>query len=127
MNLGTRIQQLLTEQGITQRKLAADLHLNPNTVNGYIKNRRCPDCITLSQIARYLGTNVDYLLGNTPVKVYPELSLNREEELLLNHYRSMDQEFKYILLELSAALYARNCASRSKGSPASDSILSPDP
>lgn len=113
MNLGTRIQQLLTEQGITQRRLAADLHLNPNTVNGYIKNRRCPDCITLSQIARYLGTNVDYLLGNTSIKIYPELTLSEEENLILNNYRSMNEEGKHILKEISAALYARNCAARS--------------
>lgn len=118
MHFGTRIQKLLTEQGITQRKLAADLHLNPNTVNGYIKNRRFPDCITLSQIARYLGTNVDYLLGNTGIKVYPDLSLNEKEELILNHYRSMDEEQKHILEELSAALYARSCATRSAASAA---------
>ena len=40
MQIGTRIQKLLTEQGISQCRLAHDLHLNPNTINGYIKNRR---------------------------------------------------------------------------------------
>lgn len=127
MHFGARIQQLLTEQGITQRKMAADLHLNPNTVNGYIKNRRYPDCITLSQIARYLGTNVDYLLGNTTIKVYPELSLSEKEELLINNYRSMDDEWKHLLEELSFALYARNCLYRSHNlaSSESDSPKSP--
>ena len=52
MQLGARIQQLLDEQGIPQYKLAADLHLNPSTVNGYIRGRRLPDCLTLSEIAR---------------------------------------------------------------------------
>lgn len=124
MHFGTRIQKLLTEQGITQRKLAADLHLNPNTVNGYIKNRRFPDCITLSKIARYLGTNIDYLLGSTDVKVYPDLSLNEKEQLILNYYRSMGAEQKHMLEELSAALYAHSCATRSAdtaaGCPAED-------
>lgn len=105
MDFGTRIQNLLNERGITQRQLAADLHLNPNTVNGYIKCRRFPDCITLSRIAGYLGTNVDYLLGNTPVKVYPHLSLTKEEILILNNYRSMDKDGKHMLEELSSALY----------------------
>lgn len=108
MHFGTRIQNLLNEQGITQRKLAADLHLNPNTVNGYIKNRRFPDCITLSQIARYLGTNVDYLLGNTSVKVYPDLLLNEKETLILNNYRAMGSEQQHMLEEISTALYAHS-------------------
>lgn len=112
MQVGTRIQALLTEQGITQCRLAYDLHLNPNTINGYIKNRRLPDCFTLSQIARYLGTNVDYLLGNTNIKVYPHLSLDEKETQILNHYRSMNQEQRHMFEELSAALYARNGAKK---------------
>ncbi len=108
MLLGKRMQKLLTEQDITQRRLAADLHLNPNTVNGYIKNRRLPDCITLSRIAHYLGTNVDYLLGNTDIRTYPDLALNEAETRLLNHYRSMDTPHQHMLDELSAALCLKN-------------------
>lgn len=110
MNFGVRILELMKERGITQRRLAADLHLNPNTVNGYLKSHRFPDCVTLSEIARYLGTNIDYLMGNTSVKVYPALSLTEDETLLLNNYRSMDEERKQMLKEMSSALYARNCA-----------------
>lgn len=104
MQLGARIQELLTEQGITQRRLATDLHLNPNTVNGYIRGRRYPDCATLSAIAAYLNTNVDYLLGNSTIKIYPHLSLSANETFLLNNYRSMSPEQKHVLEELSAAL-----------------------
>ena len=113
MQIGTRIQILLKQQGITQRRLAADLHLNPNTVNGYIKNRRFPDCITLSQIAHYLGTNVDYLLGNTDIQVYPELALSKPEVRLLNQYRCMDERHQHMLEELTAALCLRNSAAKS--------------
>lgn len=112
MQVGTRIQALLIEQGIPQCRLAYDLHLNPNTINGYIKNRRLPDCFTLSQIAQYLGTNVDYLLGNTNIKVYPHLSLDDKEIQILNHYRSMDQEQQHMFEELSAALYAHTSAKK---------------
>lgn len=108
MQLGARIQELLIEQGITQRRLATDLHLNPNTVNGYIRGRRYPDCVTLSAIAAYLNTNVDYLLGNSSLKVYPHLPLNANETVLLNNYRSMSSEQKHVLEELSAALLLRD-------------------
>lgn len=110
MDVGSRIQALLTEQGITQRKLAADLHLSPNTINGYIKNRRSPDCATLSKIAHYLGTNVDYLLGNTNIKIYPALLLTEQETLILNNYRSMDKEGQHMLEEISCALHSRGCS-----------------
>lgn len=103
----SRLEKLLTEQGISQRKLASDLHLSPNTVNGYIKNRRFPDCETLVQIADYLGTNVDYLLGNTNLRVYPQLPLSEKELFLLNHYRSLDSMYQDMLIEISAALYAK--------------------
>lgn len=105
---GTRIQQLLDEKQITQRKLASDLNLNPNTVNGYIHNRRSPDCITVVQIAEYLGTNVDYLLGHTSIKHYPELELSEEEGRLLGNYRAMNEDYRQILLSLSTVLLTKS-------------------
>lgn len=105
---GIRIQQLLDEQQITQRKLAADLNLNPNTVNGYIHNRRSPDWITAVRIAEYLGTNIDYLLGRTPVKCYPELALSEEEGRLLGNYRAMSEDHRQILIALSTVLLTQS-------------------
>lgn len=117
MQIGTRIQTLLTEQDIPQCKLAYDLHLNPNTVNGYIKNRRLPDCFTLSKIAQYLGTNVDYLLGNTNIKVHPHLTLQEDETQILNQYRSLNKEQQHMFKELTAALYAYCSAEKKDSSP----------
>ncbi len=102
--MGSRIRVLLREKGVTQRELAAVLHLSPNTVNGYIQNRRTPDCETISRIAAYLDTSVDYLLGNTSLKSYPRHPLNYDEGRLLNNYRIMDDEKKHILENFSAAL-----------------------
>lgn len=108
MLLGSRMQQLLKEKGITQRELADALHLNPNTINGYIRGRRFPDCATLSQIAAFFDTTVDYLLGNTNLRAYPERSLSVEEGLLLSNYRTMDEERQRLLLEMSVSLYAHS-------------------
>lgn len=110
MLLGSKIQQILKEQNITQRELAEALHLNPNTVNGYIRGRRFPDCETLSRIAAFLDTNTDYLLGNTNLRSYPDLSLNVEEGLLISNYRAMDEDRRRILLELSSSLYLHSRA-----------------
>lgn len=113
MQLGTRILHILKEQGITQRELANELHLNPNTVNGYIRNRRMPDCETVSKIAFYLNTNTDYLLGNTNLRSYPQLSLTEREAILLSNYRAMSHDRRRILEELAATLYVLDSPSES--------------
>ncbi len=105
MSLGERIQELLDEKQITQRELAARLHVTPNTINGYIKNRRCPDCATLVQIAQHLGTTSDYLLGNTASSLLPENNISPGEDILLKNYRALDDNTKLLLEELSACLY----------------------
>lgn len=109
MYFGSRVQQLLEEKGITQRKLAADLHLNPNTVNGYIQNRRMPDSATAARIALYLDTNMDYLFGNTNIKSFPELALTEEECILLGNCRALNSEHREILMAMSTMLLTLNC------------------
>ena len=99
-----RIEELLWEKGITQRQLAAALYLSPTTLNGYIKNRRCPDCETASRIADYLGTSIDYLLGNNCLRHYPSVPLNDRENRLISNYRSLNQHNQYILDELAISL-----------------------
>lgn len=108
MHPGIRIQKLLVKEGITQRRMATDLNMNPNTVNGYVRQRRLPDCITLVRIAEYLSTSVDYLLGNTEVSAFPERSVSEEEGSLLSNYRVLDEEQRRILLEMSAFLCTRD-------------------
>lgn len=105
MDLGNRIQNLLDEKDVTQRQLAADLHLNPNTVNGYIKNRRFPDCETIARIAAYLDTTVDYLLGNTNFRHCPHFPVSDREGLLLGNYRALNEHGKQTLEEISSSLY----------------------
>lgn len=104
MNLGERIQSLLDEKGISQRELAASLHMHPNTLNGYIRNRRCPDCETVAKIASFLGTTSDYLLGNTQTCVPPTPRFSSGEGLLLSNYRSLDESGKHLLEEISIVL-----------------------
>lgn len=105
MLVGSRIHKILKEQGLSQRQLADALHLNPNTVSGYIHGRRYPDCMTLGLIAAFLNTNMDYLLGNTSIRSYPELPLSPEEGTLLSIYRTMDDNYRDILIKLAGTLH----------------------
>ncbi len=117
MHPGIRIQMLLAEKGITQRKAAEELHINPNTLNGYIRERRVPDCTTLALIADYLGTNVDYLLGNTHIRTYPACPVSEEEGLLLSNYRAMDVRRRQILLQIAASLHVHSLSDQTEAAP----------
>lgn len=105
MNLGERIQALLEEKQITQRELAEKIHVAPNTINGYIKNRRHPDYATIARIAENLDTSSDYLLGNTSCRYLPHSEASPGEDILLNNYRGLDDHHKQVLVDISACLY----------------------
>ena len=104
MNLGERIQELLDEKGISQRELATKLHMHPNTLNGYIRNRRYPDCETIALIASLLETSSDYLLGNTSTRVSFPSKFSPGEGLLHSNYRSLDAKGKHLLEAISVSL-----------------------
>lgn len=104
MNLGERIQRLLDEKNMTQRELAQLLHLAPNTVNGYIRNYRSPDCSTIVSIASHLDTSSDYLLGLSACTSPYLTHLTAEERKILVRYRRMDPDRKQFILELVSSL-----------------------
>ena len=105
MGLGERLENLLEERELTQRKLAADLHMAPSTLNGYIKGHRQPDHETVIRIAEYFDVSTDYLLGVARGKKRREVLDVREGDLV-GIYRKLRQEHKDLLLE-QAHLYQK--------------------
>ena len=91
MGLGERLENLLEERELTQRKLAADLHMAPSTLNGYIKGHRQPDHETVIRIAEYFDVSTDYLLGVARGKKRREVLDVREGDLV-GIYRKLRQE-----------------------------------
>lgn len=61
--LGTRIQRLLDEKGITRREFSAMTGLTEAAISRYITGQREPKSVTLSIIANALGVSMDELLG----------------------------------------------------------------
>ncbi len=105
MTMGARIQGLLEEKKLTQREMGEILNLEPNTINGYIHNRRSPDFETASHIAMYFNTSLDYLAGISNVRDVQNQTLTLEENALLNNYRQLDDNHKEFLKRISIALY----------------------
>lgn len=96
MEIHTRLASLIKEKGITQKKIANDLHISPSTLNGYIKNGRKPDYQTLSQIALYFETTVDYLLGLSPERYRYNAPLTDDEGTFIGLYRMLSRNDKII-------------------------------
>lgn len=104
MTMGARIQRLLNERNLTQREMSEILNVEPNTINGYIHNRRFPDFETASHIAMYFNTSLDYLAGISNERDSHNPSLTKEENTLLSNYRKLDGNHQKFLEEISLKL-----------------------
>lgn len=60
-----RLRFLRKQRGISQLRLALDLHLNQNSISRYENGEREADYRTLILIADYFGVSIDYLLERT--------------------------------------------------------------
>ena len=74
--LAKRIRERMDEQGITSPTLAKHLHCTPQAVNQYRQGVASPSCRTLLEIARFLGTTTDYLLGEAEGKTADNQKIN---------------------------------------------------
>ena len=62
--LGTRISDLLEQQGLSQRELADRIGVTEVSMSRYIKGERTPKGPIIANIAKVLHTTSDFLLGH---------------------------------------------------------------
>ena len=60
-----RLKEIRKTKGVSQLKLAMDLHMNQNTVSRYETGEREPGINELIKIANYFNVSIDYLVGRT--------------------------------------------------------------
>lgn len=60
-----RMKEIRRARGISQVKMAMDLHMAQNTISRYETGEREPGITELIKIADYFRVSVDYLLGRT--------------------------------------------------------------
>ena len=70
-SFGERLKQLMEDQSISQRDLAAALNISKSTVSGYVNSYREPDFKSLLEIASIFHVTTDYLLGNSDIPSLP--------------------------------------------------------
>ena len=60
---GERVKQCLKEQGITQKKLAESLNIQPSTLCEWLNDNNEPPMQSICDIACALDVSIDYLFG----------------------------------------------------------------
>lgn len=72
MSFISQIETLLKENGITKKKMLADLGLSINSFTNWSKRGTIPSAKVLDEIANYFGVSVDYLLEKSSDTNPPE-------------------------------------------------------
>ena len=99
--LGDTILSAIELKNMTQKQVAAALHISATTLNGYIKNHRIPDPETLGAIASYLDLDLNelYRVKQNKEQNAP-LIMNQEEARIIRIYRQSGTETKALLRDL---------------------------
>lgn len=115
-----RIKEAREKVGLSQKELALELGIKPNTFNGYEKGTHDPKSEILKKIAIRCNTTVDYLLGIDNNINNVTVHINSQSEItdinkkhLLNNYDFLNERGKEKLLEYSedlvnSSLYIEN-------------------
>lgn len=88
------LKKLRRERGISQQLLADTLGISQQSVNQYENREIEPDIATLSQMAEYFETSIDYIVGHTDIRRKIERTLpyylNEDEETVIKSYRALN-------------------------------------
>ena len=76
-----RLKTLRKKKFLTQQKLADILEVKRATIAKWESKNAIPDIDTLHKISNYFDVNVDYLVGLTDDKQYPEPPNDNEDDL----------------------------------------------
>lgn len=88
MNIAQKLQELLTESGISRSRLARELGVHTSTVTNWIEGRPATSK-HLAAICAFFGCSLDYLTGTVPEAPEPLTPAQTEAVELI---RSMSDE-----------------------------------
>lgn len=103
MSFGDILRNLLSDRGMTQKELAAQLNISPSTLGNYIQDSREPDFAMLKRLADCFDVSVDYLLDHRSKQAH-----SLQEDELLCIFRAMTTEQRAIYLEQGKVVVRAN-------------------
>jgi len=102
------LRLLREEKGVSQQKLADAIGSTQQSIHRYENGDYEPDIQTMSMLADYFNTSIDYLVGRTGIrkKIEPvyEYALNHEETKFVDEVRSLTPEYRKCLATMLDAL-----------------------
>jgi transcriptional regulator with XRE-family HTH domain len=100
LSLGERIRKYRKINKFTQKQLSSQLGLTPKMISFYERNERIPPIDIIVKLSEIFSVSTDYLLGLSPEQSMPNTqnSLSIEEKKIINIYRSLDKDYKDIIL-----------------------------
>lgn len=97
------LKTLRLNHKLSQQKLADILHISQQSIYKYENDITSPDIETLTRMADYFNTSIDYLVGHTDVdhkiENVSEWMLNEEEQDLVSCYRNLSSAQKKVTLK----------------------------
>lgn len=110
--LKDKLKALRLKADLTQSELAKEVELPQSCISLWEKGSREPNLSGIKKLAEFFNVTTDYLLDLTNeqkediIKISTKM-LTKDEEYLLDLYRSMDTEHKEMTVT-TAELYKRN-------------------
>ncbi|TQR33996.1 helix-turn-helix domain-containing protein [Brevibacillus brevis] len=114
--MGQRIKSLRERQGLSQDELASTLGMNRTNVSNYESGRTVPPGNIIRDLADFLKTNADYLLGRTDDSSHTRKNEEFDEEVrsLARDIQSFDPGNRDLLKDLIKTMRERGKEARDK-------------
>ena len=98
------LKLLRNKKGVSQQKLADAIGCNQQSIHKYEKGDYEPDIQTLTLLADYFETSIDFLVGRTEVRrkieSINEYTIRIDEEDLIDKYRNFSKEQKELISKI---------------------------
>ncbi len=112
MDFSHRLQEIMTNNGITKFKLSKQLNVSPSTIANWLNGESRPNIERISQLADFFNVTTDYLLsGNTAslsAQAAESDSFEQQiEDFLLASFRKLSVSDKIAVLQNIESLSQR--------------------
>ena len=102
------LKRLREEKGVSQQTVAEAIGSSQQSIHRYENGDYEPDISTMSLLATYFETSIDYMVGRTDIrrKIEPveEYALNSEESMYIDDVRSLSPEHRKAFATMLNAL-----------------------
>lgn len=98
------IKKLRIDKGLSQQQLAEIIGVSQQSINKYENHNVEPNIETLSLLAEFFDTSVDFIIGRTEIKRKIQevelYALSEDEKKIIDIFRQLEKSDSEIILSL---------------------------